>query len=145
MKDRIVRMVSALWALILPPGTGHHAIYRHTTSPSQARDLQQTLRSPWLEPWPGPSRETVTQRWADDERDMTIPLRIVPGDLRQADAPDPLQARFEWRRGFDRTAYGDELDPRQERQKALSSAAAGFAYPYTYPGAPFPESALEAM
>lgn len=137
MKDRIVKMVSVLWALIRPPENDHHAIYRHTVSPSQARDLCQTIRSPWLDPWPGPSSESARQLWADDERDMTIPLTPIVGDLRRA--------RFEYRRSFDRTAYGDELDPHQERQKALSSAANGFDYPYEYPGAPFPASTIGAM
>ncbi len=145
MKDRIVRVLDALLALVPPSKSGHHAVYRPTVSPSRARGLQQSLRSPWLAPWPGPSRETVSQRWADDERSMTIPLRTVPGNLRQVHAPDPLRARFEWRRYFDRTAYGDELDPRHERQKALSAGASGYDYPYEYPGAPFPASAIGGL
>ncbi|OEV19992.1 hypothetical protein AN221_14695 [Streptomyces nanshensis] len=72
MKDRIVRVLGALLTLALPPKSRHHAVYRPTVSPSQARGLQQSLRSPWLAPWPGPSRETVSQRWADDERESTI-------------------------------------------------------------------------
>ncbi|WP_145502892.1 hypothetical protein [Streptomyces sp. CFMR 7] len=73
---------------------------------------------------------------------MTIPLRTVSGDLRQVHAREPLRDRFEWRRCFDRTAYGDELDPHVERQKALSAGASGYDYPYDYPGAPFPASVI---
>ncbi|MEU0159364.1 hypothetical protein ABZ154_11130 [Streptomyces sp. NPDC006261] len=69
---------------------------------------------------------------------MTIPLRIVEGDLRRAHEVRELRRhRTEYRRAFDRTAYADEVDLHQERQQALSAAAAGFDYPYSYPGDPF--------
>ncbi|MFJ4972394.1 hypothetical protein [Streptomyces sp. NPDC088755] len=68
---------------------------------------------------------------------MTIPLRIVEGDLRSAHEVRELRRhRTEYRRAFDRTAYADEVDLHRERQQALS-AAAGFDYPYSYPGDPF--------
>lgn len=51
MKDRIVGVSGAL---------------------RQVRGLQPSLRSPRLDPWPGPSRETVSLRWAGDERESTI-------------------------------------------------------------------------
>ncbi|MFE2292845.1 hypothetical protein [Streptomyces sp. NPDC059452] len=144
MKDRIGRVMSALLSLVLPLRNGRRAVYRHTVSPSRARDLHQALRSPWLEPWPGPDSATVRQHWADDERDMTIPLRGVTGDLRRAhDAEGARRSRFEHRRSFDQAAaYPDEVDLHQERRRALSFAASGYDYPYSYPGAPFPSSAI---
>ncbi|MFJ1593278.1 hypothetical protein ACIOD0_24000 [Kitasatospora albolonga] len=71
------------------------------------------------------------------------PLRVVTGDLRRAhDAEEARRSRFEHRRSFDRAAYPDEVDLHQERRRALSFAASGYDYPYSYPGAPFPSSAI---
>lgn len=72
MKDRIVGVSGALLTLVLPPKSRHHAVFVHAVSPGQVRGLQPSLRSPRLDPWPGPSRETVSPRWAGDERESTI-------------------------------------------------------------------------
>ncbi len=80
-------------------------------------------------------RDTARQLWVDDERDATIPLTPVAGDL--------LRGRAEFRRSFDQSACVEDLVLHQERQRALKAAALGYDYPYSYPGAPFPAHTIE--
>ncbi|MFB7028775.1 MULTISPECIES: hypothetical protein [unclassified Streptomyces] len=121
MRDVIARALSRVLSALALRRPGRHTaeFLAHRTGPVHTEPVRT---DPWSKPWPTPTPDHVRARYA--------PLRGEDVALT---------------RPYCRAGDAVDLDLICERRRAAALATLGVDWPYTYEGAPFPESAFAAV